>query len=313
MLRARVHRIFEIARSVKGGYLRACVVLVAAPGVALASTSASPAANPIPNPGFEALCGSGPGGPCGWPPDFLPYVVRDTTIAHTGSASYRFIASSQTGSLYSGSDCVTGISSGSSLDLSYWYRTTDVQADLTNFFAEFHANVSCTDFISSSFVYASPLDSSGNWHQQTGSAIVPSGTQGVRFFLNVNCTAFPCTGGAPNGGVQVNFDDLGPPVPTAAIVTSIAARRTPSGVRLRWATAQEADLLGYNLFRAQHGKLVKLNRTLIPGVFGGTARGHAYSWLDRSGEWQRGALQYRLQAVSLGGNRSWVGVTRVTG
>jgi hypothetical protein len=50
---------------------------------------------------------------------------------------------------------------------------------------------------------------------------------------------------------------------------------------------------------------VKLNRTLIPSVFGGRATGHAYSWLDRSAP--RGAVKYRLQSVSLTGTRSWIG------
>jgi hypothetical protein len=51
---------------------------------------------------------------------------------------------------------------------------------------------------------------------------------------------------------------------------------------------------------------VKLNGALIPSVFGGTTRGHAYSFLDRSA--RRGVkYAYRLQAVSLDGTRSWLG------
>jgi hypothetical protein len=56
---------------------------------------------------------------------------------------------------------------------------------------------------------------------------------------------------------------------------------------------------------------VKLNPTLISSVFGGTATGHAYSWLDRSAP--RGATRYRLQAVNLDGSRRWIGVTSVAG
>jgi hypothetical protein len=50
---------------------------------------------------------------------------------------------------------------------------------------------------------------------------------------------------------------------------------------------RECDLLGFNLYRQQHRKLVKLNRALISSVFSGTPTGHAYSWLDRSAREER--------------------------
>ena len=56
---------------------------------------------------------------------------------------------------------------------------------------------------------------------------------------------------------------------------------------------------------------MKLNRTLIPSVFGGTTSGHTYSWLDRRAP--NRIATYRLQAVSLSGKRSWVGSTVVSG
>lgn len=86
-----------------------------------------------------------------------------------------------------------------------------------------------------------------------------------------------------------------------------AARAPRSGVLLRWRTASESQTLGFNVYRQRNGKLLKLNRTLIPSVFGGTTTGHAYSWLDRhpSGAGTR----YRVQAVGLDGNRMWVGST----
>jgi hypothetical protein len=95
--------------------------------------------------------------------------------------------------------------------------------------------------------------------------------------------------------------------PTAVSVSLFTARGSRAGVRLRWRTGAEAERLGFNLYRQQHGKLVKLNRTMIPSVFGDTATGHTYSWLDRSAPSR--AVSYRLQAVSLSGKRNWVGGT----
>lgn len=108
---------------------------------------------------------------------------------------------------------------------------------------------------------------------------------------------------------QVNFDDVGGSGPTAVNVRTLETLRTSSGVRVRWQTGHELALLGFNLYRQQRGKLVKLNRVLIPSVFGGTTSGHTYSWRDRSAP--RGAATYRLQAVSLSGKRSWVGAAVV--
>jgi hypothetical protein len=99
--------------------------------------------------------------------------------------------------------------------------------------------------------------------------------------------------------------------PTAVLVRSFTADRTPRGVILRWHTAQETTVVGFNVYRQQRGKLMKVNRTLIPSVFRGTASGHRYSWLDRRAT--RGDVRYRLQAVSLGGKRSWIGIAVAAG
>jgi hypothetical protein len=101
--------------------------------------------------------------------------------------------------------------------------------------------------------------------------------------------------------------------PTAVAVRSLAASRSRDGIFIRWRTASEAQIVGFNLYREQRGKLVKLNRALIPSVFGGTAISQTYSWLDRNAPRQRSGLRYRLQAVSLNGNRSWVGAAAVSG
>jgi uncharacterized protein YkwD len=94
---------------------------------------------------------------------------------------------------------------------------------------------------------------------------------------------------------------------TAVALQRASATRTRAGVLVRWRTASEGQTLGFNVYRVRQGKLVKLNRALIASVFGGTATGHAYSWLDRGAPRGSTTLAYRLQAVGLDGTRRWVG------
>lgn len=93
--------------------------------------------------------------------------------------------------------------------------------------------------------------------------------------------------------------------PTAARLQSMSAVRAPRGAVIRWRTASELQLLGFNLYREHNGSRVKLARSLIQSVGKGT-RGHAYSWRDRSLPTGRRVV-YRLQAVSLSGERTWIG------
>jgi hypothetical protein len=99
--------------------------------------------------------------------------------------------------------------------------------------------------------------------------------------------------------------------PTAARISSFAAIRSTRGVLVRWQTSSEAGMVGFNVYRERAGRLLRVNPTLIPSVFGGSASGHAYSWLDRTASRRGGRLKYRLQAVGLDGTRRWVGASFV--
>ena len=99
--------------------------------------------------------------------------------------------------------------------------------------------------------------------------------------------------------------------PTAVKLSRLAARTRAGGVAVSWQTASEIELVGFNLYRQQRAKLVKLNRLLIPSVSGGTPHGHAYSFLDRSAPSGKRTLRYKLQAVTLDGTRSWIGSATV--
>ena len=91
-------------------------------------------------------------------------------------------------------------------------------------------------------------------------------------------------------------------VSTAVSFRSFSATRSGKGVLLRWRTASEVDLLGFNVYRELRGKKVKVNRFLIRAR--GAASGAAYRFLDRGA--MRTSGRYWLQAVNLDGSRSWL-------
>lgn len=88
---------------------------------------------------------------------------------------------------------------------------------------------------------------------------------------------------------------------TTVALRSFSAQRVGARtVALRWRTKAEAGLVGFDLFRLQGERRERLNRLSIAAR--NTAA--AYSYLDRYA--RRGAAQYRLEAVSLNGTRTWL-------
>jgi len=96
--------------------------------------------------------------------------------------------------------------------------------------------------------------------------------------------------------------------PTAVAARSFTAQRTLRGTVVRWRTAQELDVLGFDLYRIANGKTVKVNRTLIRAKARG-AGGATYSVLDRRAPGAR--TVYRLRLVGLDGRSAWVAISSV--
>jgi hypothetical protein len=90
-----------------------------------------------------------------------------------------------------------------------------------------------------------------------------------------------------------------PPVscgsPTAVRLTSLIATRSRNGVAVRWRTAANVGLLGFDVYRLAPRSNTLLNRRPIPALDG---RARDYVWIDRAA---RRPLGYRLEGVRTDG------------
>jgi hypothetical protein len=113
----------------------------------------------------------------------------------------------------------------------------------------------------------------------------------------------------PEDGVSsYSLDVTGTGVALAARFRSLSATATSRGTLVRWRTASQFDVLGFNVYGLVNGHRVRLNARLIRAVGGGA--GHAYAFLD--GRLGTRATRYWIQAVDLDGGRSWFGPARIT-
>jgi hypothetical protein len=154
-----------------------------------------------------------------------------------------------------------------------------------------------------------------NWPAASDGFLAPAPSQSA----NVNLSTFD--GMAPNGTWTLwVHDDLGGDmgnitswslditVALAAGVTSLRAVRSHKGVIVRWRTGTEYNELGFNVYRQQGNRRVRVNRRLLPAL--GGISGKAYSFVDRRAPRHR-AVRYWLQDVSVSGARAWHGPVRV--
>jgi hypothetical protein len=124
-----------------------------------------------------------------------------------------------------------------------------------------------------------------------------------------NCVSTACKSGAaslqsPGSGVAIN--QIGGPslweTPTAVTLASFRGTATRRGVDLRWRTASETRILGFNVWRFADGKGVKVNRSLVNAQ--DRATGTTYRIIDRSAR-PGVTYTYRVQAVGWDGKRTW--------
>jgi hypothetical protein len=275
---------------------------VCALGLALAlvfGVSNGRTTNTAPNPSFEDVCD---GGACFWPSS--AFGGRDDSVARTGQASYRLVIGAGVASSTGSSTCVPRVLTYLGSTLGFWYRYPGGEALTPNLDVYYYTGPDCTGLASEPKTVGTPLLADGAWHQTMAAPAVPAGVNSFRMVLRATCP------GVCGGGSVLNFDDLVlDEIGTATTLATFNARREKASVRLRWHTARETSLLGFNLYRRDARGAVRLNRGLIRSVFGGTPVGRAYSFLDRRPTGSRAV--YALEAVELNGIRTILARTTI--
>jgi hypothetical protein len=264
--------------------------------------SAGATVNVVPNPGFET-------GPCVGPPiatiicDWAPLVgimSQDFVAPHSGNASMQLAG-------FDENNVEATTINGRCIHLpegphttSFWYRTGDTGANQMALSANFFSNPNCAVAnFDSGFVRTFSPVTDGQWHQVTGSLVAPLTTQSATLGIFEGCPNCPT--------LTVNFDDVDIESEALAVtLASFRAVRSHRGVLLRWRTGTEVDTLGFNVFRQQGAKRMRVNRRLLPAL--GAVAGSSYSFLDRRAP--RRAAGYWLQDVSTRGARTWHGPIR---
>lgn len=94
------------------------------------------------------------------------------------------------------------------------------------------------------------------------------------------------------------------PPSLAVIVRSFTATASTGSVMLKWRTASELEMLGYNVYGKVHGKRVKLNRKLIAAK---STSGASYAFRHRAPTGHKAPARFWLQIVNLDGSRTWHG------
>lgn len=120
---------------------------------------------------------------------------------------------------------------------------------------------------------------------------------------------FDDVGGSVDNQIQ-NILPLSAP-PLAANLVSFQARAVEKGVRVKWETGSELDVLGFNVWRkAGTGAWQKVNAKVIDAKNVGTVSGAAYAYLDKSAK-AGTAYRYKLEILNVSGESEWSKVVKV--
>ncbi|MBV6395470.1 MAG: hypothetical protein HFACDABA_01046 [Anaerolineales bacterium] len=118
-------------------------------------------------------------------------------------------------------------------------------------------------------------------------SIPPTYTDGTRVYMRVRASTQPFTsanyvGTRWNGEVEDYYYTFNGGVPTPVTLSYFLAQRSGETVNFEWSTATESGNLGFNLYAADNGTLVRLNAQLIPSQAVDSLRRLDYSFAARS-------------------------------
>ena len=279
---------------------RPLVVLWVAAAMLVLVAAAQAENSIVPNFSFAANCS---GIPCQWSTignGGSVTLVRDTTndVDNDGASLKATITTSAGNFAGAISDCFTGFSPGQKATA--WFESFSADPNVSGLFytPNYYTTTDCSGLpVATSGPQAVP-PSADDWNISTVVQLtVPANRHSARVVLAINCIV--CSVPATANFDEVIFD----PQPLAVTVASSSAHRVRGGVVVRWRTGTEADELGFNVFRQQGTRLIRLDKRLLPAVGGLT--GSSYSFLDRHAP--RKAVRYWLQDVDVRGKRTWHG------
>jgi hypothetical protein len=133
-------------------------------------------------------------------------------------------------------------------------------------------------------------------------------------WVNVGQSSFDTTANwvEMNGVTQFSPWTMNSTMPTAAELESLIATGYDGGALIEWRTGFEVNNLGFNLYRDEEGKRVRVNPDLLAGsalLAGGNTvlrAGRDYAFWDNTPS-SKTAASYWLEDVDLNGQSSWHG------
>jgi uncharacterized delta-60 repeat protein len=135
---------------------------------------------------------------------------------------------------------------------------------------------------------------------QADGKIVTAGNSQGDFVLARYTTSGSLDPSFGSGGSAVTA--FGPAWRTGKLA-SLSATRASGAVLVRWRTASEFDVRGFNVYREQNGRRLRRNRALLRAKGAGLAA--SYTFRDRRAP--RSARRYWVQEVNADGDLRWFG------
>jgi uncharacterized repeat protein (TIGR01451 family)/CSLREA domain-containing protein len=141
---------------------------------------------------------------------------------------------------------------------------------------------------------------------------VTSGSPGVGNGTFTYAVEVNATGAARTGSISVQnqtFTITQATSPTAVKLISFSAKAFDSGVLIEWNTGQEADNLGFNIYREEDGRRTRVTPEIVAGsaLLAGSGTvltaGKTYAWWDALPKGKQNA-HYWLEDIDLNGTRT---------
>ena len=105
-----------------------------------------------------------------------------------------------------------------------------------------------------------------------------------------------------------------PAAPTAVRMDALRAGSVNGEALIEWETGTEADNLGFNVYREENGRRLKINSNLIAGSaltsndHGALRAERRYQWWDDAGRsWHSSGRSYWIETLDLNGQSEWHG------